>query len=640
MYPKLFSPIKIGAMELKNRLVIGPMEVIYNEKDGTVTERYLKYVEERAKGGWGLIITEAHAVQDNGRAFDCCGGVWTDSQIAGEAKVAEAAHKYGAKIAIQLIHGGRQTIAQGVEMVGPSAIIDPTRDVTPRALTIDEIHEIIEAFGDAALRTKKAGFDCVEIHGAHGYLIQEFTSPYSNKRTDEYGGNLRNRARFGLEIIRNIRKKCGPDFPIIYRMSTTELLENGEGLTIADSRVLAKWYEEAGVNMIHCTVGNYTTIHYMLPPAAVPHGFQADYAAEIRKVVNIPVITVGRYNDPDLAEAVLDAGKADLVCMARQSLADPHFPEKAKTGRVDEIIQCLGCQQGCITQLYKDEPIRCMVNPRTGKEYIYTNEPAEVKKNVVVVGGGVGGLEAAIAAATRGHKVTVYEKSAQLGGQWNLAAVPPYKYELASFLAWQKGELKRRGVTVKLNTEFTQDMLTDEVDAVILATGAVPIIPKKIPGVDQKHVVSANDILSGNAEYGKKVAVIGGGEVGAETAAFIAAARRKVGIFEMMDGIARESESSVNHFLFQYLNERNVDIYTGATVKEIKETSVVYECNGKLEEYTDVDTVVLALGSVSYNPLEAQLAGKVKKLAVIGDAAKVNQGIEAIDKGYMVGYDI
>lgn len=627
-------------MTLKNRLVVGPMEVIYNEKDGTVTDRYLKYVEEKAKGGWGLIITEAHAVQDNARAFDCCGGVWMDSQIEGEAKVAEAAHKYGAKIAIQLIHGGRQTIAQGVEMVAPSAIKDPTRDITPRELTIEEIHEIIEAFGDAALRTKKAGFDCVEIHGAHGYLIQEFTSPYSNKRTDEYGGNLRNRARFGLDIIRNIREKCGPDFPIIYRMSTTELLENGEGLTIADSRVLARWYEEAGVDIIHCTVGNYTTIHYMLPPAAVPHGFQADYTAEIKKMVNIPVITVGRYNDPDLAEAVLQAGKADLVCMARQSLADPHFPEKARTGRENEIIQCLGCQQGCITQLYKDEPIRCMVNPRTGKEYIYTNEPAEIKKNVIVIGGGVGGLEAAIAAAGRGHKVTVYEKSDRLGGQWNLAAVPPYKYELASFLTWQKGELERKGVEVKLNTEFTEDLLTDDIDAVILATGATPIIPRGIPGVDQDHVVLANDILAGKKGYGEKIAVIGGGEVGVETAELLASERKQVGIFEMVDALAKEGESSVNHFVFQYLNERNVDIFTSATVKEIKKDSIIFEKDGREQEYTDVDTVVLALGSRSYNPLEEKLKGKVKKIEVIGDALKVNQGIEAIEKGYMTGYDI
>lgn len=626
MFKRLFSPIQVGSMELKNRLVVGPMEVIYNEKDGTVTDRYLKYVEEKAKGGWGLIITEAHAVTEQGRAFDCCGGVWMDEQIPGEAKVAEAAHKYGAKIAIQLIHGGRQTIAQGVEMVGPSAIKDPTRDVTPRELTVDEIHEIIEAFGDAALRVKKAGFDCVEIHGAHGYLIQEFTSPYSNKRTDEYGGSLKNRARFGLEIIKNVREKCGPDFPIIYRMSTTEMLERGEGLTIADSRVLAQWYEEAGADM--------------LPPSAVPHAFSADYAKEIRDVVDVPVISVGRYNDPYIAEAALKAGKADLICMARPSLADPWFPNKAKEGRADEIIRCLGCQLGCITQLYRDEPIRCTVNPRTGKEYIYTNEPAEVKKNVIVIGGGVAGLEAAIAAAGRGHKVTVYEKSDRLGGQWNLAVVPPYKWELATFLEWQKNEVKRLGIDVKLNTEFSEDMLTGNEDAVILATGATPIFPSQIPGVDLPHVVMANEVLSGKKGYGEKVAVIGGGEVGAETAALIATERKQVGVFEMMDAIAKEGESSVNWFLFELFDRFKVDQFIGATVKEIKKDAIVFEQNGEIKEYTGVDTVVLALGSRSNNPLEEKLAGKVKKLVTIGDAEKVRQGIDAIERGYMVGYDI
>lgn len=319
-----------------------------------------------------------------------------------------------------------------------------------------------------------------------------------------------------------------------------------------------------------------------------------------------------------------------MICMARPSLADPALPNKAREGHCEDIIKCIGCQLGCITQLYKDEPIRCTVNPRTGKEYIYTNEPAEVKKNVVIVGGGVAG---------RGHKVTIYEKSDRLGGQWLLAIMPPYKTELSTFVEWQKTQLKKLAVNVVLNTEFTPDMLGENTDAVILSTGATPIVPK-IQGADLPHVVLANDILSGKKIAGNKTAVIGGGEVGAETAAFIAQSRKKVGIFELKSQIAAEGESSVNYFLFEYLNKFSVDMFTDAAVKEIKEGSVVYEIEGKEYTYDGIDTVVLALGSRSFNPLEEALQGKVDKVVVIGDAAQVRQGIDAIEQGYMTGYDI
>jgi len=638
MIEKLFTPIKVGRQTIKNRLVVGPMEVIYSEKDGTITDRYLKYVEERAKGGWGLIICEAHAVTEDARAFDCCSGMWKDEQIEGESKVANAAHKYGAKIAIQLIHGGRQTIATGAPVVGPSPIKDPTLVNTPRELTISEIKEIVSAFGDAALRVKKAGFDAVEIHGAHGYLIQEFTSPYSNKRTDEYGGNLANRARFPLEIIRDVRSKVGDDFTIIYRMSTTELLDEGEGLTIADSRVLAQMFEAASVDILHCSVGNYTTIRYMLPPAAVPHAFSADYCAEIRKAVSIPVISVGRYNDPFIAEAVLINEKADMICMARPSLADPFFPNKALAGDYDDINTCIGCQIGCVGNLYKLKPIQCTVNPRTGNEYEYMDIPAETKKKVIVIGGGIAGMEAAIAAAQRGHSVTLYEKSGQLGGQWLAAAVPPYKQELANFTVWQKKQLDKSGVIIHLNTEFTEKkLLSDKPDAIIVATGATPIIPN-IRGIEGAHVKIANDILRGKELAGESVVVIGGGEVGCETAAYLASLNKKVAVFEMLGELSPEGESSANYFLFDYLKKHNAQCFVNAKVKEIKANSIVYESDGQSMEYNSVDTVVLALGSHSNNALTEKLQSKVDKLVTIGDSEKVGQGIDAVASGYRAGY--
>lgn len=639
MFKKLFEPITIRGMTVRNRLVIGPMETMYSEEDGTVTDRYLAYVEERAKGGWGLIINEAHAVTYEARAFNHCGGMWKDEQIEGAAKIAAAAHKHGAKIAIQLIHGGRQTIAKDAPSVGPSPIKDPIIPATPRELTVEEIRALISAFGDAALRVKKAGYDTVEIHGAHGYLIQEFTSPFSNKRTDEFGGNLVNRARFSTEIIKDVRKKCGPDFPIIYRMSTTELLTNGEGLTIADSRALAKMFEAAGADIIHCSVGNYATLRMMLPPAPVPHAFSADYAEEIRKVVSVPVISVGRYNDPFIAETTLEAGKADMICMARPSLADPDFPAKAQAGNVDEIIQCIGCQ-GCVTVLYRIEPMKCTVNPRTGRELEFTFEPAKEKKKVAVIGGGVAGMEAAIVATRRGHDVTLYEATGKLGGQFALAAIAPYKQEFTTFIVWQKTQLAKLGVKILLNTPFTEATQDNEkFDAIILATGATPIVPN-ITGVDAPHVHTAFDVLAGKAITGDSVVVIGCGEVGMETAAFLASLNKKVAVFETLSGFCLEAEETFNSFYVEYLKAKGVEMHASTNVATINADSIVYFKSGEAGVYPGITDVVLAAGTRSENGLEKVLNQKVKKLVVVGDAKVVAQGMEAVHAGYESGYYI
>ena len=391
---------------------------------------------------------------------------------------------------------------------------------------------------------------------------------------------------------------------------------------------------------MHCSVGNYTTIRYMLPPAAVPHAFSADYCAEIRKAVNIPVISVGRYNDPYIADAVLRNEKADMICMARPSLADPYLPNKALAGDYEDIINCIGCQIGCVGNLYKLKPIQCTVNPRTGMEYEYFDVPAEQKKNVAVVGGGVAGMEAAIAAAQRGHSVELYEKGSRLGGQWLLAAVPPYKQELANFTVWQKRQLEKLGVKVRMNTEFNEKALNDQKpDAIILATGATPIVPK-IPGVDKKHVCQANDVLASKVLVGDSVAVIGGGEVGCETAAYVASLNKKAIIFEMQGELAPEGESSANFFLFDYLEKHGVTCYTDAKVLEINDDGIVYEKDGVRCEYKGIQNVMLALGSKPENPLQAMLEGKADKIIVVGDATKVAQGIDAISAGYRAGYYI
>ncbi len=646
MFEKLFSPIKIGNMELANRLTTAPMEVLYCDEDGKVTDRYLSYVEERAKGGWGLIINEAHAVVKGGGGFNRCSGMWMDEQIPGQKKVAEIAHKYGTKIAIQLIHIGRQSetrVTRQPNLVAPTAIQDPSLYEVPKALTIDEIKAIVSAFGDAAYRVKQAGYDAVEVHGSHGYLIQEFLSPYSNKRTDEYGGPLFNRARFSMEIVADIRKKCGPDFPIIFRIASVEFV--ADGLNIAETRPYAQMLERAGVDCIHCSQGNYAHLWAMLPPSnAVPKAYSADWAAEIKKVVSIPVITVARYNDPFVAEAALASDKADMVAMARQSLADPYLPKKAKEGNIEDIRYCIGCNQGCVAGIYAQVPVTCLVNPECGYEGVYKPIPAEEKKKVVVVGGGPAGIEAALAADVRGHDVTLYEKSGDLGGQWLMAAVPPHKQEFATFTVWLKTAIAKSKVKVKLNTEFTEANLdADKPDAVIIATGAKPIIPN-IPGIDGDNVIFFSDLLSykkackGTSDT--NVVIVGGGQIGAEVSNLLGQIRKKVTLLEMSDAIAADGLWDINEWLFKDMEAGGVKVQTNAKVVEITKDSVIFEQDGQKKTIPGVDHVVIAVGMQSFNELEQIIKGKVKKVVVVGDAIEPRKALQATAEGYKAGYEI
>lgn len=643
MFKKLLEPIKIGNVDIKNRMSTAPMEVLYCDENGMVTDRYLKYVEARAKGGFGLIINEAHAVLKGTGGFTKCSGMWMDEQIEGQKKVADTAHKYGAKIAIQLIHVGRQSeeCVTKRRLTAPTAVQDPTLYETPEELTYEGIQEVVNAFGDAATRVRKAGYDFVEVHGAHGYLIQQFLSPYSNKRTDEYGGNLYNRARFSLEIVENIRKKAGVDFPIIFRLSMTEFMKGG--LTIAETRAYAKMLEEAGVAAIHASQGNYAEIRYMLPPAAVPRAFTADLAAEIKNIVSIPVINVGRYNDPFVAEAVLDAGKADIIAFARQSLTDPEFPNKTKAGKIDEIQHCIGCLQGCIGGveygIYAQVPVICLVNPVLAYEGEFDFSPAEKSKNVVIIGGGVAGMEAAYAAARRGHSVTIYEKSDKLGGQWLYAAMAPNKQELTTVVVWLKKQLRDLNVDIKLNTEFKLDTLANnKVDAVIVATGAVPAKPA-IKGIDSASVRYIPEVLGCKRTMGAKCVVIGGGEVGCETAAFLAEIGKNVTIIEATDTLCANGQTAVNSFLFDYLDDKKVSIFTQSDVTEITDNSVTYMKNGEAIVIEGVTDVVVAVGSKSLDELSNSIKG-IEKVVVIGDAKVAKDGLAAIADGFRTGYYI
>ncbi|MEM3726324.1 MAG: NADH:flavin oxidoreductase, partial [Candidatus Bathyarchaeia archaeon] len=392
---KLFEPFQIGTMKLKNRIVMPPMGTNFSNEDGTVTQRLTNYHVERAKGGVGLIIVEGAYVEPRGKGSIKQLGVDHDNKIPGLRDLVTAVKANGAKVALQLFHGGRQSHSSiiGTQPVSASEVPCRLTGETPRALTTSEIEELVEVFAEAARRVKEAGFDAVEIHGAHGYLINQFLSPLTNKRTDKYGGDVKKRARFLLEILERIREKVGESYPVLCRINGDDYIEGG--IKLEEAKIIAKMLEDGGVDALHISGGIYDSpIPVTTAPMALPHGVMVHLAAGIKKVVNVPVIAVGRLDDPKLAEEILQQGKADLVSMGRALLADPYLPKKIADGALDEINPCIACDE-CIGRLFFNEDIACTVNAALGREEEYRIEKAKVRKRVLVVGGGPAGMEAA-----------------------------------------------------------------------------------------------------------------------------------------------------------------------------------------------------------------------------------------------------
>ena len=640
MFKNLFTAGKIGNLEIKNRMVVPAMLTEYANEDGSINERFIRYYEEKAKGDFGLIIVEDTAVERRGAGFMCLPGIWSDELAESHKELTKRIKSYGAKIAIQLYHAGREgssAVNGGEQIVAPSAIQDPTNLELPRELTTEEVKELVEKFAQGARRAKEAGYDAVELHGAHGYLINQFLSPYSNRRTDEYGGTFMNRLRFPLEIIKRIKELTGEDFPIIYRITADEMVEGG--LTIDDSKIIVPMLENAGIAAVHVSASVYKSGYWASAPTTAPSTPFVKYAEEIKKVVdNIPVIAVNKINTPFIAESILKEGKADFVSMGRASIADPHLPRKAKEGKLEDIVFCIGCWQGCQGMIAKQEPVTCLVNPMVGKEEEYAVEEAEVKKKVMVVGGGVAGMQAAIIASKRGHDVSLYEKGQKLGGQWLLAAVPPGKDPLNMFTVWQKHQLNENKVKVFMGVEITEELIKEvNPDHVILATGSTPIMPI-IKGIDLPHVVQANDILAGKVLMQNNVVVIGGGLVGAEVGEQFGEHVDNVTIVEMASEIAAGMDTAPKTFLMKHLKESAVNLLVNTKVTEIKEKSIVIEREGIIEEIL-ADQVVIAIGSRSENILEEVVKGKYQ-YNVIGDATKVGRAVEAVEMGHIAGINV
>ena len=625
-FTNVLSPIKIGSMEVRNRFMVAAMGTGHGSLSGFVDEQWYAYYEKRAEGGFGLITIESSAVNKNGLNSNTQPGIWDDSFAEQWIRVANLLHQHGAKVSVQINDSGRQNnpmLTDGTPVSAPSPIACPVFDVVPHELTIEEIHESVERYVAAAERAKKWGLDAVELHCGHGFLIAQFLSPMSNKRYDEYGGDLEGRSRFVCEIIKGIKERCGKDFPVIAKITGDEKMPGG--LTIADTKVFARYMEEAGLDAIGVTVCAFPSLNWMSAPGDIESGFNADNAKLVKESVSIPVITVNRVNTPEIAEDIIATGKADMVDLGRGSLADPEFPKKVAEGRIDEISKCIGCLQACLGNMLQNPPLptSCLVNPITGHESEWKFEKAETEKKIFVIGGGPAGLECAWLLSKRGYDVTIYEKSGYLGGQYRVGAYPPCKQSILTAIKFWITMNRKYGTKIIMNTEVTPELIQEEKpDVVVLATGGIPLMPN-IEGIDNANLLKAIDVIAGNTVAGRNNLILGGGLVGAECADFLREHNRSSVIVDQLPDIALDLYLGAREHLMNRLS--GVQRICNARITKIYEDGIDYEIDGKPETIRGFDNVILALGSRSYNPLEEKIKDLVKEVYVIGDAKKAGR---------------
>lgn len=639
-FPHLFEPIKIGKTTVKNRLFMPPLSTNLADK-GYVTDALVEHYSNRAKGGVGLIVTEVTTVEPVYTYLPGDMSIYDDSFIPGWKKLVDAVHQYDAKILSQLFHPAYMAfpIPGTPQLIAPSNVGPYYAKSAPRAVTVEELHVIVQQFGEAARRVQIAGGDGVEIQCAHAHgLLGGFLTPLYNKRTDEYGGDINGRLRLTLEVIAKIRELCGDDFIIDVRISGDEYSEGG--LTLNDMIYVSKQLEKAGVDFIHVSGGNTIKRGSSMPAPGTSPAPHAHASEEIRKHVNIPVSTVARINEPWVAEELIANGKTDICMIGRPNLCDSEFANKAAAGKTDDIRPCIGCGR-CLTGIMMGKVIGCTVNPSVESDEI---KEAEEKKKVLVIGGGPAGMEAAYVAKKRGHEVVLCEKSGELGGLLRLAAVPIAKQELCKVIKFMARRLEHEGIEVRMNCEVTPEMLANEFKdyEVICSTGAVPkeIAPFKV----FKQTMTADDVLSGKEYPGRKIVILGGGSVGCETADYLAPlindlfpANRDITVIEMTSSLMPGEGGAAKSQLTQRLMRKGVKIELNAQVTKVDETTITYEKDGKEYQITDADTLVFAVG---YAPNKVENEAVEDRIHFIGDCNQVGNLKDAIQAANQLAKEI